>query len=75
MKMKGWVRMTLNTVGDLSLIIIAGDLLYLFYKGAWGDPNSAIIIAEVSFLWFAIAFGLFRYFLHMKEAKEEREGQ
>lgn len=31
-------KLFFNILEDLLLIVLAGDLLYLYYTGGWGDP-------------------------------------
>lgn len=57
---KRWVSM----LEDAFLVALAGDLLYLYYIGAWYDPFGWIEIAEVVLLYLLIAFGLIRLYLH-----------
>ena len=39
-------------VVSIFLIVLSGDLLYLFYAGGWHDPNKKIEKAEVISLYF-----------------------
>jgi len=45
-------------ITSIFLVVLAGDLLYLYYKGGWYDPNKKIEIAEVIALYVLITGGL-----------------
>lgn len=67
-------KLVANLLGDLMLTVLAADLLYLFYAGAWHDPVAAIETAEAVALYALAVFGLVRFILHMKEAWRELPG-
>jgi len=47
----------------IMLVVTSGDLLYLYFDGAWYDPNRGIEISEVVCLCIFICLGLF-YLVH-----------
>lgn len=51
------------------LIVLAGDLLYLYYAGAWYDSVYWIELAEVVLLYLLIAFSLAHLYFCIKGAK------
>ena len=52
---------------DLLLVCLSGDLLYLYWAGAWYDPILWIEITEIIMLWLVTIIGLFRFWLHLYE--------
>jgi len=58
-------RLVVNLLEDIFLIVLAGDLLYLYYAGVWYDSAYWIEIIEVVFLYLIIAFGLVRFYFHI----------
>lgn len=64
------VKLGINLFEDTMLVVLAGDLLYLYYAGAWTDPIAAVLISELVFLWGFIALGVWRIITHVKEVKD-----
>lgn len=62
-------RLFVRILEDLLLIVLAGDLLYLYYSGAWYDLRYWIELAEVVLLYLIIAFGLVRLYFHLRGVK------
>ena len=52
------VRFIVEFTLVLMLVILALDLLYLYYGGYWYDPVKAIEMAEVILLWIFVGGGL-----------------
>ena len=48
--------------------ILAGDLLILYYSGAWYDPNRFIEMAKIVILFLFVGLGIF---MVIKEIKNE----
>lgn len=59
-------RLAINLLEDMLLIVLAGDLLYLYYAGAWYDPVRWIELTEVVLLYLIVAFGLVRFHFHFR---------
>lgn len=59
----------INIATSIFLIVLAGDLLYLYYTGAWYDPSKIIEITEVVFLYILIVLGITGLILNMKGGK------
>jgi len=55
-----------DLVGDLLFIVLAGDLLYLYYAGGWYDPYILIEVAELTILWTIIAVNIIRFSYHLR---------
>lgn len=62
-------RLFFRVLEDLLLMVLSGDLLYLYYKGAWYDPFYWIEISEVVLLYLILAFGLVRFYFHIRRTK------
>lgn len=70
--LKGMKRLIVNLLEDVFLIVLASDMLYLYYAGGWYDPSYWIELVEVVLLYLIIAFGLVRFYFHMvKKYREE----
>ena len=54
---------TITTVG---LLVLPTDLLYLFYDGAWTDPNKIILTAELILLYAFPAFAIWRFARYLR---------
>ena len=65
------IRFALNILEDLLLLVLAADLLYLYYAGAWYDPYPVILLTELAILWMLIPFSLWRFFCHIREVDNE----
>lgn len=50
----------LEVITDILLICLAGDLLYLYWRGTWYDPLPLVEVLEVLILVGAVALGIFR---------------
>jgi len=46
-------------IASIFLVVLAGDLLYLYYSKGWHDPNKKIEKAEVACLYAFVAGGIF----------------
>ena len=42
------------------MVVLAGDLLYLYFAGAWYDPSAIIEISELATLYLVIILGVGR---------------
>lgn len=51
---------------DLLLGVLAGDLLYLYFIGTWGDANRVIELAELVLLSLIVLWGFWRFYRHLK---------
>jgi len=52
------------------LVVLSADILYLYYSGAWYDPNILIEISEVVLLYLFTIVGTVRIFLKLRELKK-----
>ena len=59
---------------DALLVSLAGNLLYLFFKRVWIEPNLLILIAEFLFLSVAIILGVWRYIRWQKQHLSNKGG-
>jgi hypothetical protein len=61
-------------IGDVILmgilVVLAVDLLYLYYSGAWYDPYTFIEIAEIVLLYSFTIFGILRIIHILRELKK-----
>ena len=57
---KVW-ELVIQLLADILLIVLAADLLYLYYTGAWSDPNRGILLAELVLLSLIIPFGIWKF--------------
>ena len=64
-------KLFVNLLEDMFLIVLAGDLLYLYYAGGWYDPFYWIELTEVVLLYLMVAFGLVRLYFHIREHSPE----
>uniref|UniRef100_A0A6M3IQ01 Uncharacterized protein n=1 Tax=viral metagenome TaxID=1070528 RepID=A0A6M3IQ01_9ZZZZ len=62
---------TLDTILIGMLVVLAGDLIYLFVKGAWYDVLWVEII-ELSMLSMFIVVGIIRVVQRMREIRSMR---
>ncbi|MBA7481036.1 hypothetical protein ES707_16504 [subsurface metagenome] len=60
------VEYSIEIMTDSLLIILSGDLLYLYFAGAWYDTRVAVEITEVILLCFTCIFGIWRLFRFSK---------
>lgn len=60
--------LAINLVSDVMLLILACDLLYLYYAGGWIEANKVILVAELVVLYALIPFSIWRFFAHIREA-------
>ena len=40
------------------LVVLSGDILYLYYAGGWTDPNQVILVTEITLLYVFIISGI-----------------
>lgn len=52
------LRLALGLITGISLSVLAGDLLYLYYMGAWYDPIHWIEVSEVVMLCILFVWGI-----------------
>jgi len=64
-------KLFVNLLEDMFLIVLAGDLLYLYYAGGWYDPFYWIELTEVVLLSLMVAFGLVRLYFHLRGGSRE----
>lgn len=55
----------LEFITDMLLIILSADLLYLYFNGAWIEPNTIIATSEIIVLVAIIGLGLYRLFRYI----------
>lgn len=65
------LSLALNLFGDAMVIVLARDLLYLWFVGAWQELNKATLLAELVLLWLLIEFGVMRFIWHVVEARHD----
>ena len=53
------LKRVLQSFAGMILVVLAGDLLYLYFAGGWYDPNRVIEITEVTMLCLLIPLGLY----------------
>ena len=53
------------------LVVLAADLLYLYYSGAWYDPYAFIEISEIVLLYLFTIFGTLRIIHILRELKKQ----
>ena len=56
----------LNLAISILFIVLAGDLLYLYYIGSWYDPIKVIEYTEVIFLYLFIVLGIVGFILNFR---------
>lgn len=56
----------LNLATSIFLTVLAIDLLYLYYSGAWYEPIKAIEYSEVAFLYMLIILGIIGFTQNLK---------
>ena len=66
-------EVALSLMPYIMIIVLAGDLLYLYYAGAWTDPNRFILIQEIIALYALILFGLWGTYRKCKEVYRANE--
>lgn len=55
---------------DILIIILAGDLLYLYFAGSWSDPILAIEVLELIILFSALIFGCWRLIMFIRKKQK-----
>ena len=53
------------------LVVLAADLLYLYYSGAWYDPYAFIEISEIVLLYLFTIFGILRIVHILRDLKKQ----
>ena len=66
------MRIVVELLITMMLVVTVADLLYLYYRGVWYDPNKAIEVAEVALLYIFMAGGL-SYFVWRVRAELRRK--
>jgi len=51
-------RLIVELLIALLLVVFAGDILYLYYSGAWCEPIKIIEVSELVFFYASIVLGL-----------------
>jgi len=64
----------IEVVTDALLIVMAGDILYLYFIGRWYDPCLPILIAELTILSATIVFAIWRFVRYIKIHYIKRPG-
>ena len=73
--MKVWLKHVADWTEDILLLSVAGDILYLYYAGAWQEPIRAVELTELGILWAIIPFALWRFIKHVKEVSYEQSNK
>ena len=60
-------RFVIELLLSLMLMVTSGDLLYLYFDGAWYDPNKVVEVSEVVCLIALVCFGAY-YFVYKVRA-------
>jgi len=69
MKREEIKRLTCKLVSNIMLVVLAGDLLYLYFVGAWYDPIAAIEVVEVIALIGLVFWGLIMIVKAVRETR------
>jgi len=56
----------IEVVTDALLIVMAGDILYLYFIGAWYEPCIPVLITELTILPAIIGFAIWRFVRYIK---------
>lgn len=64
-------RLIVDLICDWMLTILAADILIGFYTGNWHDTYLWLLAFELIALWIISIAGLFRFYIHVKEAKDD----
>ena len=59
----------IEVITDTCLIALPADLLYLYFAGAWSDPNKFILVTELVILPLIILFGIWRVWKFLEKEK------
>ena len=43
---------------SLLLVVLSGDVLYLYYAGGWVEPTQVILVTEITLLYVFIISGI-----------------
>lgn len=54
---------------DLLIVVLSADLLYLYFAGAWYEPIRLLRVLELVLLFFAVAFGCWRFASFVKRKR------
>ena len=74
--MKLYIRLVTTALARLLPVILAGDLLYLYYAGGWQDPIKLIEGLEVSLLWvFVLVYTAWTVVAINKMRKEVKDNE
>jgi len=63
------IKLFADLLADLLLVVLAGDLLYLYFAGGWYDPYRIIEVAELVLLSLIVLWGFWRFYKRIKEVK------
>ena len=56
----------MRIIMSVAVIVLSGDLLYIFYRGSWYDPIKLIEVAEIVCLWCFIVLAIFHTFREIR---------
>ncbi len=56
----------IEVITDICLIGLSADLLYLYFAGAWSDPNVLILTIELIILPLILFFGIWRVWMFFR---------
>jgi len=59
-------RDMIEVVTDVLLMVMAGDILYLYFIGAWYEPCIPALITELIILPATIGFAIWRFIHYIK---------
>ncbi len=72
---KSMAKHTLGLFTGMLLIVLAADLLYLYYFGGWTEPISWMRTQEVVALYFILVMGIIQVVVVTKELKWQRRNK
>ena len=61
-------RRLISALTGMFLTVLSGDLLYLYFVGAWTD-TMIIVVAEIIVLCILVLWGIFYCAYHLREIK------
>ena len=65
------IRLIVELTISMLLVVLAGDLLYLYYAGGWYDPSKIIELTEVTLLYAIAVLGI-GYFVWRSYKSDKR---
>lgn len=73
--MKKWRNLIIEAITDTLLIVLPGDLLYLYFAGGWYEPAIWLLVLEMLILPCIALLGIWRVvrFIQGESSQQSRQ--